>query len=70
MKRNKSFEVKEMKTRSPLSLQGMKKYSIISAVRNPIKKEENRRRKEKKKVKYGKPFIFKGKKEQKEMKYP
>ena len=44
MKRNKSFEVKEMETRSPPSLQGMKKYSIISAVRNPIKKEENRRR--------------------------
>ena len=33
MKRNKSFEVKAMETRSPLSLQGMKKYSIISAVR-------------------------------------
>jgi len=34
-----------METRSPLSLQGMKKYSIISAVRNPIKKRGKQKKK-------------------------
>ena len=50
MKRNKSFEVKEMETRSPLSLQGMKKYSIISAVRKnePYQKRGNQKKKREK----------------------
>ena len=50
MKRNKSFEVKEMETRSPLPLQGMKKYSIISAVRKnePYQKRGKQKKREEK----------------------
>ena len=50
MKRNKSFEVKAMETRSPLSLQGMKKYSIISAVRKnePLSKKRKTEEEERK----------------------